>query len=484
MGNVWGNIFGFSFISMRVLTLLFLIICAILAVVPVYLEKRDVALSIIFFDIILILRNQNIWGYDMPSRMFWMMCLIAFWLYYRYRKNWWLVALGIFMTLAIFTRMPNVVLLPISAILFMVVNWKRVSLGQTLLQITLVLGVTAVTSYIVLVIFYGSPSNYLAAYHEVITFDQGHSVTRLLTKYIFATIEFLPRFLAILGLALMYRYLCKYSELSGKRVAQLWAWGITVFVTFFVCWTHKDSNNFYRQDVLLALLLSIMCAAAYYAALTKQAQSAWQFIAIIFLFALVPMAGSDTGLLKVGSYLLVPFVYLLGVKYCTPRVIKFMWAVLAAFIIFAPLHRVKFLYEDQGLQFVNTLAGNPSLNVITTPERAALISEMSEIIAQNSKILPVGTSQRFIFEYLQGTRVKYARNFFHSDLNNQKYVDYTKSDIEQNAYPTVVVIDGYPEDEIDPTLEDNLMEQMLTDKHYSLIKAGPHFRVYQNLDMQ
>ena len=199
----------------------------------------------------------------------------------------------------------------------------------------------------------------------------------------------------------------------------------------------------------------------------------------MLLFALIPVAGSNTGLLKLGSGLYLPVV---SAVYW-PRIARAtrLLAISAGLtaVLCIPAQRLMAQYEDAPAHLTRSTFDHPRLKgIFTTPQRKAWIeSVLQDVATQTETPLFVG-KLRHGFEYLVDADSGYSLNFW-SNLDDPAYVREVRDAVQSRVPESVYIVPQYENNVLPPS--DNGVEAMLNDQGYQRGLSGKSFRRYNRL---
>ena len=202
-------------------------------------------------------------------------------------------------------------------------------------------------------------------------------------------------------------------------------------------------------------------------------------IATVLLFSLIPVAGSNTGLLKLGSGLYLPVVAALY----WPRIARSTRLLAIATVFTAalciPAQRLMAQYEDAPAHLTRSTFDHPRLKgIFTTPQRKAWIEAvLQDVATQTETPLFVG-KLRHGFEYLVGADSGYSLNFW-SNLDDPYYVRQVQEALQDRRPESVYIVPQYENDVLPPT--NNGVEALLNDQGYQLGISDKSFRRYNRL---
>lgn len=219
----------------------------------------------------------------------------------------------------------------------------------------------------------------------------------------------------------------------------------------------------------------------------KSGRRDWVLMSIFLLCAsFVPMAGSNTGLIKTAlllSYAAPVFCYFC-LQQVPPRVGRFLCTLAVVTICFCMYYKLfegKLLMDGRILEMTAQVDDARLKGVHTTPERKAAIEELVTSVRRNrarsedDSVMYYGI-EAYLFRYLD-----HAPSYIRT--NHTMFFD-TKSDVEnfgrwlsgKSRRPLVVLIFAYPEKVIN--LDASGIGQQLEARGYALLETGSYFKVY------
>jgi hypothetical protein len=440
------------------------------------LNQSSLLFASLAFSILLLCRPLYSLSYDTLSTLMiaWTFC--CFFLYQAGGfSRGWLLASATLSALSVFMRLPN------SPIVLGVCCWLlglcTVRSGDRKRAWVDLLLYVAIFSVVTLVVF----KSYYVDLHQAAQAYMPNSTSRGIHILLIRYVQGLIKCLGWIGVFC----LCAlgFNEWKSSRSSFLWSVLFMAVMSMMITYSVFLEMQMYYADLyhlLVSLFLCLLGAVAYRyitsgALLTKN----MLLVLGVLFFAVLPIAGSDTGIIKVE----VSFFILVAVAVYWDQInTELKWAtatLLLAALCCAGVQRLKMQYEDRSIIRLTATIDHPCLRgIYTSPGRKAFVeSVLKEASVNKGSYIFVG-KVRFLFDYLLGQSGDYS-SLFWSNLNSKEYVSDVERHIIQKQIHTIFVVPEYPECSV-PSPE-NALEAMLLRKNYVCSQTDGAYRVYRRI---
>lgn len=443
-----------------------------------YLGSRKIptnlSLSLVAFNLLLSLYDSIcMLSYDSLSSFFLINSFCAFYLCSEKQfRLIYLVLAAVGSSLAVASRFPNVVLIP------MVISWftglvlsgalsKSAAFQKLGLFITLFLAV----SFLIYSFFYESLSDAASRLHVGPT----HTIFKLLRSYcrdISQSISWVGVFIA--G-AWGWTFIRQTVSFSRRTQILLCSAFCAVVVALLI-----SANTYYNFS------LSSLLVAAFAIQLVSIGFTSWRsgarcgrescFLAFAAMFFLVSTAGSDTGLLKAAVIFLVPFLAAVHWQRYAGPIRWLLASVSVSLFIYLPFQRLNAHYEDSGSLETQAQVSHPALwGIRTTNARKAYLEDVLLNVASSSDSFIFFGRTRYIFDYLLGQSAPVLHSYS-GTLDDESYIAKSKIYLEVHSIKRIFIVPDYPETK---TFGQTSLERMLITIGYELDAEEENFRVYR-----
>jgi hypothetical protein len=340
-------------------------------------------------------------------------------------------------------------------------NRKKVTYIEQIKLIALYLGVSILSSYILLLLMYGSFYNYILSL-KINSIDD-HGLVNLIKPLITRTLSF---FCYPAMLWCSFELIDKTFN-NKKRLATASIFIIAVLY-YYLCCDH-DIQFSLTQQYTIAFALIMMGACLYF---NRTEEMKGRIIAL-FLLACVPFLGSNGGIIKFVALPIIPILYI----YLRPYINKKMklYGVLCsiALVAYASFGLPKNGFADVGItdstyEFKDGLL----VGLRTTPQKAesinAVIADMKPYEEYRKVILRKGAN--YVYEYLYMSRNAYNRHRFSGgDNNSPDYVKWIENEIlKQNDNVVVLFFDDESKQSLMTTTLDSLCFKTKETPYYTI----------------
>lgn len=496
LGRLWAELAGFSLLSFKMLDALLLVVMHVS--VPFYLcrgaSERSrllmaaagivIASSIAFFSV----------GYDSFS------CLVVSWVVlaaWRYLKGGGLavvVLMGCLTSLLTAIRFPGVsmalpvVLLMASMVPFQGRTWWSAALHVTLYGLTLVAGYVLLFQVFAMRDVPASEGGGLSGMFHYIRSSvsqesaENHPLLQTLARYL--------RDAGRIGVRMaVVSVIFATWHLFRDRVSRKAFWDVAMLVIFCICLyvITRPMRSWSFPLHILITACSLPLGAASVLLSRGRGRYDWMQISLFLLCAsLVPVAGSNTGLIKMAlllSYGAPVFAYFC-LRLAEPRVRRFLFAMALTATAFCAYYKLVegVILLDGRMSELNATVDEPRLKgVRTTPVRKAAIESLLADVAryrarsEDDSVLYYGT-ESYLFRFLDPSP-SYLRSGFFMTYHDGRDVAMVDAWLEGRARrPLVVLIFGFPE--AHKKVDGRKLEEGLLRRGYALVSTGGFYKVF------
>ncbi len=339
IGHLWSLLFGNNVLSMRMLQVLMQIAAIGLGVVYFYRRTRDCRVASVLFATLLTASkfwSMNIYGWDVGSYPFIMLCLLAAIRYYHRPTMTAVLFLAFSFALMCLSRVTLLAGLPFVSGLVVWICRRRVRACVAQLLCGTVLGLIVVAA--VLSLIYGS----VGAYTDVCILDNivnGHvgksAFFRLYGRLYHTTLEVVAGW--SIGVSAL---VCTYFIVKAKRwKPAIWIMS-ALAMAFVVSSLHSLSEYFYIFGAMHPVFFFLCFYGAYRAAMSGSKVNMPFENVIVLVVAMLPLVGSDSFLVRVLVLPVLPVVC--ATDYMRLRhIIRPLALVLLAGIAFCALRQMR-----------------------------------------------------------------------------------------------------------------------------------------------
>lgn len=440
-----GSTWGFSFLTMRILTFLLTVLAIGSAAIFYFRRTASQNTSLILYISLLAAAlccpvKSRLIGWDCYAVLFSTLSLIFICRLWQSCKIYDSAVLGFLTACATLSRFPDIVIVPFACLSVVLVN-KTTGTKRTLALLAVQLSVFLLTIIVLLSMIYtGGVAEWLEGLKA--NFVSGHSVSKLMANYIHTgTLDLFDLVLLSLFIFLLSKVAKrkKYIMPVGLSILGLCVLGVLIL---------KIDRVFY--PVLRLLTSCIIILLGCYVGSKKDLKSALQALVVIGC-CVAPMAGSDGGTIKFMNIPSIPVVLALlaGMNTGLFTIIarRATYVILFAVMVIAPFYTAGHTVFDGGWKNATSSVEHPLLhNNFTTSERAADINDM---LQEGSRLIPAGSlilgsdNRRFFSEYLFGSRNRLWPHSWSDDIfNDSEKVELLKNTIVSET-PECIVMAKY-----------------------------------------
>ena len=427
--NLIGQCCDFSLLSMRAITAIISIITLLIPLLYFYNKRRNIWDTLCVGGIALFLmsaiqQKTILVGWDILSNLFIALSTIIL-LYIVEAKR--LVAgyllLGFFVALAIMSRIPNVVLIPI---VLCVICINSEAINNKLKDVISFFISVCVTMLFVIIYLYGDINSYIIAWQEW-GVSNGHDFLDLLKIYLKDIVPYICLMGIIIMIYLSLYYLkqirgnLKYTKVKYLVMA---FWSSLLLLILY----QYESLNIVTSNIYTSIYILIALYILYKNQIGENSKTIKKILFVVFLCSLVSAIGSNTGWFKVAHIPSIICLLTLFLPYVTKTIKDTLTILLVALFLFLPYSKIRESFFDKGLSKTTAQLSEPYLNgIYTTNENKDLLNYVYEKERNSTAedVLFVGFGRQ-MFEYILDCRAHYARQDFYGILEDEKYISSTK----------------------------------------------------------
>jgi hypothetical protein len=421
-GHIFGTHFGYEWLTFRYLGLGLCLLSVLMGCVYYLCKTHNYKVFLICTTFLVLIVGCyrlcfSIYGWDSWSTFTLVATLILTIEYLNRKSVWLLVAIALLSAVAIACRVPNAVILP----LMVVIIYANIDASQRLRHSAIYLVVAIAATLAILCAIYGSLVTYLCYLrdntvdsHDIISVIAGH-------------INGVARNLSYIAMIVVAYYLLQRAKTKAQKIILLIGFAYTLLLNVCNRITPFHSSTL---DLHLASVLMLL-GTAYY---MHRGTATGRKLLAITLIAIVPIAGSNTGIYK---FIMLPIVPIL-LMYVQGRLNREMRIIggicFASILIFAPVGTRRFSYNDEGYKRA-TYTYNHTLakGLKTAPNQGEYtigIIDALQPYQKKYRILVLRRDYDYIYEYLLQERNGYLRHRFDGVSPDDKdYVAYVAAQI-------------------------------------------------------
>lgn len=352
---LWSSVFGNTILSYRFLNILLSVSTLFLPVL--YFRKQLNIKTFLIYSFVVSVSfiatlKSNI-GYDTISDFFILNAFFSFLLYIYDGNLKVLILSSFFISLAVSSRLPDVLLLPLFVfILFLLSIFKIQSWRSFFLSTFCIFICFVFFNFLIATFFFGSINNYFESFNSD-NLNSTYSIRFLLLKYV-SSIIVIFKILIFLILAYILFNFKFFNDKSTKIKNIIIA---VILLSYFIIF-HYQSTYFYSLSWTFSAILLLF---SYFIVISKNIILKDKILVILFLFiSILPAMGSNMGLLKAMPMYLIPFIlakHQLKQKY-------FITLLFFVIVIFSILERFNNTYDDKPYKELNYTFNNKLLKGI------------------------------------------------------------------------------------------------------------------------
>ncbi|MBP5314552.1 MAG: hypothetical protein J6Y87_01635 [Muribaculaceae bacterium] len=475
--GAWGNVFGDDLATMRAFAAILSTATVAIAGFVLYSHTRRPLLSIAIASVanILLTFNQSqsyIIGWDVVSNFLIVASLAALFATINTsgkKAVYWAGALGCLTAFAVASRLPNVAVVPVIAVLLLVKRkWKETA--------SFLISAIAI-AFILIIAIYGDLFNYFASLSDYTSqqISSEHNAHQLLNAAIIAFRRIWPFALAFFCLLAV----AVYAEKKNWNVMMWVAFGlIPIAIICQIAWAFNADNqmisDIFAIPVAALILLSLMSKYN-----ENRKEKIWFAVALLCFFVF-PNIGSNAFWSKFLSVQILPIVLMPFVLKPMPAARRMLLFVGCTFLIYLPFNKYYCAtWLDEGISQCGYPLSMPKMeNIYTSENRFRRISDIYEFTKNDDDVLIVGDGWQ-TFAYSSGKYDKRLVQFFGvingTLLNDENYVTAIREKIAKEHPKRVIVTDLI----LCRHSTDTMMNRMLLYSGYIWTDGGSAHVVYE-----
>lgn len=313
LSNQWGILFGFGVLSMRYYSVTIQLVSLILCCSYLYLKTKRLFLVLLISGMCGFLMNTNMLtyavGWDATSLGF-ITCTSLSLLCYQDKPSLLrLFALSSISAMAIFSRIPNIVIVPLTSLYLFGIIAERYDYKHGFQMVSAYICIVLLISVALIVSFYGSISNYVDMIKSNTV--SNHTMGIMIRAYIEDGIKII--------LKLSFIYTLYRIFVITNRSKYYWMHVMGMVLIMIVAYGYIRYNSlrhfFDLSNLLYALMLFVICFVTKIQMVNKTGIAIKSLfneidlkLIMIFCFSLIPIIGSNTGFNKAVSVPLFPLL--------------------------------------------------------------------------------------------------------------------------------------------------------------------------------
>lgn len=453
IGKGWMSLFGDSLISVRVLNWAIWILSVFLPfIILIPSDSRRENLKYVSISIFLItILNFNVFGADTCTLLFITISTSLIIKYYQTNKLIHLLLFGLSSSLLILTRFPNILILSASIVVFGIIEYSRnyQKLQRSKIIITYfnklsIYFVVVIGIYVLIIlIIYGSLSEFSSKLSfSILNVDESYTIITMIMVYVRDFVKLFQYVGVCLLIFILVNNRLKFNLLI-QRILTILAFG---FLILFL----KVEIGIGKYNLNLTLLYSaIVCSILIFYSnlyIQKKEYNRLVFISVVLVFAIIPVLGSITGLLKLSYFLIAFLPVILSSNQNVFNGKTHLSCLFVIFFLFICYTKMMIVYEDSNISNLRyEFKTGKLIHVRTTNENAQFIEnvlkEFKVLEKENKAVLFYGKVSH-IFYYLTNTKPLYQNSFWMSSYNIKEVKKAEQIIISKR--PIVFFIPSYP----------------------------------------
>ena len=453
IGKVWMLLFGDSLISFRVLNWAIWILSVLL---PFFLlipsNSRRGNLKYLSISIFLItILNSNVFGGDICTLLFLALSASLVIKYYRTNRLMYLLLYGFSSSLLILVRLPNILILPASAVLISIIEYsqnfqklpKKNILISCIKKLCIYLAVSIGFYVLIILIVFGSLSEFTSNVSlSIMSLDKSHTLVSMVRVYIRDFVKIFQ----YMGVCFIIFTLLNNKLNFNLLIKNILALSACVLLILFL--KVEIGIGKYNWNISLfysAIVCSIIiCSSILY--IKNKEYSGLVFLSVIVILAIIPIIGSNTGLLNLSSFLIVILPVLPTSNQNIINKIPHIGYLVVIFFLFVIYTKMMVVYEDSKIVDLKYELTNDKINHIRTTKSNVefinnVLQEFKKIETENKPVLFYGKVSH-IFYYLTTAKPLYQNSFW---MPPYDLIEVKKAEqIIISKRPVVIFMPSYP----------------------------------------
>lgn len=336
------------------------------------------------------------------------------------KKTYMVLLMSIFVALAILSRAPNVVLIPIAlaVILFGDDNRYRIKRKAVLFLVSI-----SLSMLLIVISIYGDINSYIYAWQEW-GFTGGHELNNYINDSLLLVCVMGLVALVYLSFVAIKRYATRSNSMKLNLIVVLF------WLLFFMLLFYKyEQINILTNRLYTAIYLWIIIYVWDKCRGKMNLQIKNKVLLIILLCSIIPSAGSDTGWFKIANVTSVVFLLPMFVATVSKISKTTVMLLLVSILMYSPCSKARELYFDEGLvQATARLNLSYLTGIYTAPANKEILMGVNEKEKHSlsKDVLFVGFGRQ-LFEYMLNCRAHYAIHDFRGTLGNEEYIFVNKN---------------------------------------------------------
>ena len=385
--NVWGNTFGWELLTMRYFAIavqLFALICCGVflwhRIHNSYLSLFIVGMCCFFMNGMF---NLSLVGWGAISNCMLVLTMLACIYYISTPRLITLFLFCILTTFSIFTRLPNIIILPISFIFLLVYGYKTLGWKKSIIHSFLYVIIVFILSISLIILFFGSIGNYRLMIIQNTLSE--HSLGNLISIYFVSVVGLFT----IIGPIWLVYFFIRFAYLNViNKVIRTWI--LILVLLYFIQYCFFTYTNDYcvtTQIVSFTYFLFLIIHAIWvtlrsnithtFASKLSQLSS----IIVLLVCSIIPIIGSNTGFAKLNSIIILPALLALSIPFFDRKIIIYTIVIALGLGVAVIRNKRNYSYSDEGIKNANCAINVPLLdNIYTTANRAMALNILDKII--------------------------------------------------------------------------------------------------------
>lgn len=377
-------------------------------------------------------------GWDNWTELFVTICLIASLQFYPFGNTWHMLLLGILAGVTAVVRIPNAAIVPLMAVIIYYTRYKLAGNRNALLQSAIFIVTVAATALMILVLMYGSLGIYLETFRLYPI--AAHSLPETLGGHINHLIR--------IGVFMLILWSCYRLCVEVKRRNPKYLFIpllLTIAVLLYMVFKYSKAIESYVNVLLIgiAFMLFAIIIIVYNHKIYRTNHKLLSKVIIILLLSLTPAIGSNTGLIKIMLYPVIPLLVLYLYRYAGST-IKMCTLAVAVFVLISNALSIfcgKISLKEYSARVENGyLAG-----VYLQPHLAEQLTEIQEAFSPycqgDYNVIVMRDGCEYLWEYLFMQKNLYLSNRFDHKLYrySPEYDEWLRDNIDRSERPVAVL---------------------------------------------
>lgn len=482
IGKAWIVFFGDFLIGFRILSWLFFIASITIAYL-LLLKKKEWGKNLLYLSWAIVLSttiNTYIFNYDTVTLFLLVLGVYILFQYYKNKHKFYIIIYSIITTFLILARFPNIVILPISIVIFIILEKLLIANSKiskiNLLKKTSIYLFFSLGLYVVIIfLIYGDLNKFFKIFAENWKLQSNdHNINQMIMGIINDWVKLIMYISLLLVISFLFErkhIKCRYYNLIILFISII---TLIIFLKVEIGFASYNRN----LSIFFSAIVLFFAGMRIFSLLRSKNYLIFSSIFIILSISSVTIIGSNTRLLKLSPFILLFLPHLI-IWYRQHYINKnhFFHMLLLVVLIFAIFTRFIVFYEDSNIKYLNSKLDVEKLKfVYTTAKREQFIEKViMEFNKKKGDQIPIMFYGKVshIFYYLTGEPPFYLYSMwmqpdFLPEINQV-------SKVIKIYKPYIFLLLDYPEN--DENLTTTPIEKMII-KHGYTFSSFNGFKIY------